>query len=122
MNAVGRGVHGSWVGGLMVIHDLDLLGIRAGPAKANPPLVVDPDRVLAAPAAAQRLQPVARWQAEEGEFDGGIDELEFDDGSLPDVGGQAPGAAGGPKPFRLTIGEAFDHFPGSDGASYPSIR
>lgn len=95
----------------MVVDDLDLLGIRAVPAETNPPLVVDPDRVLASPAAAQRLQPVARRQAEEGEFDGGIDELEFDDGPLPDVGGQATGPSGGPKPFRLTIGEAFDHLP-----------
>jgi hypothetical protein len=30
----------------MVIDDLDAFGIAAGPHEAQPPLVVDPDRVL----------------------------------------------------------------------------
>jgi len=44
----------------MVVHDLNVKGIRTVPAEADAPLVVDADAVLARSAAFQRLQPVAR--------------------------------------------------------------
>lgn len=44
----------------MVIHDLDLIGVAAFPAKANPPLVIDSYAVLSRTIAFERLQPIAR--------------------------------------------------------------
>src|SRR5829696_2900235 len=45
----------------VVVHDLDVLRASLGPGKADAPLVVDPDAVLAPSVAAlERLQPVAR--------------------------------------------------------------
>jgi hypothetical protein len=34
------------------------------PNETNPPLIVDADRMLPLPLAAQRLQPIAGWHAE----------------------------------------------------------
>jgi hypothetical protein len=45
----------------MVVHDLDPFGATLAPHKADTPLVIDPDAMLAGPIAAQRLQPIARW-------------------------------------------------------------
>src|SRR5580658_8882236 len=44
----------------MVVADFDILGAFVGPAEADPPLLVDPDRVLALPIARERLKPVSR--------------------------------------------------------------
>ena len=46
---------------LVVIDDLDLLGVLAGPTEADAPLVIDADGVLATAIALQGLQPVA-WR------------------------------------------------------------
>jgi hypothetical protein len=48
----------------MVIADFDIFGISILPAKANAPLVVDPDRVLTAPVTGKRFQPIARRDAQ----------------------------------------------------------
>ena len=47
----------------MVVHDIDLKGVPVLPAKADSPLVVDPDAVLPASIAAEFLQPVAERHA-----------------------------------------------------------
>jgi len=44
----------------MVVDDLDILGACSGPAKADPVLVVDADRMLSGTVAFERLEPVAR--------------------------------------------------------------
>ena len=48
----------------MVIHDLDVRGSAIGPHEADAPLVVDPDRVLAGPVAAEPLEVVSRGKPE----------------------------------------------------------
>jgi hypothetical protein len=40
----------------VVVHDLDTFRTSVGPGEADPPLVVDPDAVLAPSVALQRLQ------------------------------------------------------------------
>ena len=42
----------------MVIHDLHVVGVIVLPAETDPPLIVDPDAVLALPVACKRLEPV----------------------------------------------------------------
>lgn len=46
---------------LMVIHDLDAVGIPILPEETNPPLIVDPDAVLAFAGTFQSLKTVGRW-------------------------------------------------------------
>jgi len=45
----------------MVIHDLDAVGIPILPEETNPPLIVDPDAVLAFAVTLQSLKTVGRW-------------------------------------------------------------
>ena len=45
----------------MVVHDLDVLGVAVRPAKADPPLIVDPDTVLSGAIAFELLESVAWW-------------------------------------------------------------
>jgi hypothetical protein len=45
----------------MVIDNFNVTGIRYAPFKANSPAVIDTDRILPAPVAAQFFEPVARW-------------------------------------------------------------
>ncbi len=52
----------------MVIHDLDVHGTFLRPYKANPELIVDPDRMLALSVARQCFQPVTRWSTQIGEL------------------------------------------------------
>jgi len=44
----------------VVIHDLDFIGVPLAPRKANAPLVVDANAVLAPPVTLQALQPISR--------------------------------------------------------------
>lgn len=60
----------------MVIDDLDVLG-PVVPDEADPPLIVDPDRMLPGPLALQRLQPVPRGHAKVGQHGGGGDHVEL---------------------------------------------
>ena len=78
----------------MIIDDLDLFGVGAGPMEAEPPLVVDPDGVLSLTVPLEGFQAVARRQPEKGQFDRGIEELQLDEGALPQIARQAPGAEG----------------------------
>jgi hypothetical protein len=49
---------------LVVIDDLDKVGVAVPPDKAYAPLIIDPDRVLAAPIAPQSLQTIGRWRSQ----------------------------------------------------------
>lgn len=43
----------------MIIHDGHIVGSIITPHKNNPPLTVDPDRMLTAPVATQRFEPIS---------------------------------------------------------------
>jgi hypothetical protein len=55
----------------MVVYDLNVVRIALAPAKANSPLIVDPDAVLAFPIAPQGFQPIP-WQPQIPEASRGI--------------------------------------------------
>jgi hypothetical protein len=44
----------------MIVDDLNLLSAAIAPYEANPPLIVDSDRVLASAVALERFEPIAR--------------------------------------------------------------
>lgn len=46
----------------MIVDDLDIFGSGCCPSKADAPLVVDPNRVLADSIALQFLQMIPRWR------------------------------------------------------------
>ena len=45
---------------LVVVNDLDIMGVAILPTEANAPLVIDTDTVLAAPSTFELLQSIAR--------------------------------------------------------------
>jgi len=45
----------------MIIDDFDILGAGVRPTKADPELVIDPDRMLTFPICLERMQTVGRW-------------------------------------------------------------
>jgi hypothetical protein len=48
----------------VVIDDFDMRGTLHGPSEADAPLIVDADRILAAPVARQSFQAVRRRRAQ----------------------------------------------------------
>jgi len=44
----------------MVIHDLHVVGVIIFPVETDPPLIVDPDAVLALSASRKRLESISR--------------------------------------------------------------
>lgn len=76
--------------------------------------------MLAGAIALQGLEPVARRKAEEGEFDGRIEELEFGEGSLLDIGRETAGTGAVPELFSLGVGKALDHGGNLRCHGYPS--
>ena len=56
----------------MIIDNLDVRRTVFRPSKANPPLVVDPDRMLASSILGQRLQTIARRNSQIVELLGGF--------------------------------------------------
>jgi hypothetical protein len=43
----------------MIIHDFNIKSVAVFPSKADSPLVIDPDTVLALPMSSQGLEPIA---------------------------------------------------------------
>lgn len=72
----------------MVIYDFDFMGVFACPAKAETPLIVDADAVLAASAAFKCLQTVAGRETHDVESVAGIELEEFTSGGALNVGRQ----------------------------------
>src|SRR5215210_6489022 len=74
-----------WIGGTLlisstssvVVHDLDALRPSVGPGKADPPLVVDTDAVLASSVASECLQSVARRHTEIVEGHRGVEDRQL---------------------------------------------
>ena len=108
----------SWF--LMVIYNLDLFGVGAGPKEADAPLVFDSNRVLSAPISLECLEAITWRQLEESQFNCGIDQLQLDERSLPDVTWQAARAPCEPQFFGVAGAEAFKHEIKSAIQVYPS--
>jgi hypothetical protein len=92
----------------MVIDDLDVLGPRIGPAKADPELVVDPESVLSCPVALEGFQMISGRNAQVLQPSG--------DFQLPKFPASHSGEIGEPfdwiafrQGFRLRAQERFDH-------------
>ena len=104
----------------MVIYNLDLFGVGTGPKKADAPLVVYSDRVSSASISLECLQAIAWRQLEESQLNGGIDQLQLNERSLPDATWQASRAPREPQLLGVTVGKAFDHKPKSTNSPYTS--
>ena len=92
----------------MVIDNLALIGVPLSPAKADTPLVIDPDAVQSFTVTAKRLQAVSRGGDKVAEFNRGIQlpELPLGDSlNRP----KTPHAFPAMKALRVLAAEALDH-------------
>src|SRR5262245_58739344 len=93
----------------VVVDDLDVMGVALSPNEADPPLVVDPDAVLARPVRRQRLQPVAGRHREVGQPPRLVEVAELPPRGRLDLEREAPRALAAPDPLGLASPERADH-------------
>src|SRR6516162_7717318 len=75
---------------LVVVHNLDLVGVSVPPLKADAVLVTDANAVLAFPITSEALQAVAGRQGEVAKRSGRIHDLQFLQSGLSQTGWDAP--------------------------------
>lgn len=95
--------------GLVVIDDLNIVGILSVPTKAEAPLVVDANAVLPATVALEGFQAIAGRQTHDVESIGGIELQEFSSGGTLNVGWQVTRSRAAKEFFSLGVGEALEH-------------
>jgi len=93
----------------VVVDDLDVEGIGGAPDKADAPLIVDADAVLASTIALERLESIAGRNAQVGEGVGRIEDDEFPKRDALKAGGQTTRAATLKERFRVGFAEGADH-------------
>jgi len=96
----------------MIVDDLNVMSIAGTPMEANPPLIVDPDAMLASAGALQFLQPVARRNAQKVERCRSIDLQQLSMRNPLDVGWKTPAMLAPKELLRLSVRKALDHLPG----------
>src|SRR6185312_567646 len=87
----------------VVVNDLDVFRASVGPGEADPPLVVDPDAVLAPSVALQCLQPVAWWDAKVVETHRRIQDRELPQGRSEDPRVERPDTLALPESFGVPV-------------------
>ena len=93
----------------MIVDDFYIMGIALAPDKADAPLIVDSDAILAAPAARELFQPIAWRNAEVRYCPSGIQNCEFAIGPMLHVSRQTTARLPGEDLFRPLTLERPDH-------------
>jgi len=93
----------------MIVRDLDLVGITMPPLKADPPLIVDPDAVLAGTVAGKLLQAVPGRHAEVVESLGGIEDQQLAQRGTLYAGRPPAHRLSLEDLLRIPVPEALDH-------------
>ncbi len=94
---------------MMVVDDLDLVGVTFEPNEANPPLVVDPNGILTRTVTLQLFQPIPRNTPKLVKCSDSMKRGELLQCAALHIAGNSPRGAPGEKLCRLSRGEAFDH-------------
>jgi hypothetical protein len=94
---------------LVIVNDLNLVGIAILPAKADAPLLVHANTVLAGAIASELLQSIARRHAEVVELLGRVHRHQFAQHRALEIRGIAPDWFASEQSLGITIGEGVDH-------------
>jgi hypothetical protein len=94
----------------MIIHDLYIVGITLLPAKADPPLLVDPDRMLPLAVSREGLQAIARRHTQVIQARCSVQQRQLP-ARLPLEGPETPDILVMEEAFGVSIGNAPDHIP-----------
>src|SRR6185295_19326691 len=93
----------------VIVDDLDVVGMALSPNEADPPLVVDTDRMLSAAISLQCLQAIGRRNAQIVQAPGIVEQTQLAQRHGLDVSGQTPTAAPLPDRLCLPVAKARDH-------------
>jgi hypothetical protein len=93
----------------VVVADLDVVGVAVLEAKADPPLVVDRNGMLAGSISGEGVEPIAPRYPQILETDRQIEILELSDGAPPDVRRPAGRPSRGVQRSGVSIREGLDH-------------
>jgi hypothetical protein len=93
----------------VIIHDFYVKRILALPAEANPPLVINPDAVLAFAVTFQRFQVVAVGHAQVVQSPGLMQQQKLSPGRPLNLRRQAPGRLVVEQPLSFPAGKAAYH-------------
>ncbi len=93
----------------MVVNDLDVVRIAIRPAKANPPLVVDPDTVLSSAVALELLEPVPWRHTEVVQGLGGVHGHQLPQHHASEVGRISADRLSVEETGGVAVAEALDH-------------
>ena len=95
---------------LMVVYDLDVVGVPARPAEADSPLVVDSDAVLTAASAFQAFQAVRRWDPQVGQITSIVQHSQLPSCYRLNIRRQALRPLPAPYLLGVAIPKGLDHF------------
>jgi hypothetical protein len=93
---------------LVIVHDLNVEHVSVTPHKTQPPLVVDPNAVLALPVTPQCFQTVSGWCRKISQLGGAVQLSELAAGYLLDCS-KAPNPLPPVQSFALRAAERPDH-------------
>jgi hypothetical protein len=93
----------------MAIGDFDIGGSSLGPTETDPPLLVDPDHMLAGWLALQRFKPVARRNSQIVETLRAVEQTQSDQSLQLDLRRQERRSLAIPNPGGFTVKETQDH-------------
>jgi hypothetical protein len=93
----------------MIISDLNVMGVAVSPGKANPPLIVDADAVLAFPVPYELFQAIARWSPQVLERFRRVHHDQFAQGETLQVRRELSRPVTLPDAFRILVAKASDH-------------
>lgn len=93
----------------MIVRYLNLVRVSVSPSKAYPPLVVDPDAVLAGTISAKFLEPVTRRNSKIIELSARVDLDQLPPGRPLHFSGPTPHCMSSKDPLRILIGECLNH-------------
>jgi hypothetical protein len=93
----------------MVVHDGDVVRMTILPTKANSPLLIDANTVLASPVTLESLQSIGRGHPQVFEALRIVQHSELSSGDLLDRTGELRGNLAPPDPLGFLVSEALDH-------------
>jgi hypothetical protein len=79
------------------------------PDETNPPLIVDPDRVLTLPVRPQGFEAITRGNAKIAKYPSLIQKTELAERDILNIGRQSSASLAGPDQFCFRISEALNH-------------
>ena len=93
----------------VVVDDLDVVCVAIAPTKADAPLIVDTDAVLAGTVALELLQAVTRRHSQVFDRLSRVDRDELSEHHATQIGGESADGVACEQALSVPVGKALDH-------------